>query len=115
ASSGYGKPEDFLEENIVEGTHIYLSEVMGVEKNPLKYLSEHDSGSHVVSAIIYDALKRGYRKKYGSVEEIVWKLMDEGPLKPGSMKESYIRIYEEAGLLDICPFAISKEENANAL
>ncbi|MBN2557755.1 MAG: hypothetical protein JXB33_03255 [Clostridia bacterium] len=66
----------------------------------------HDSGSHVVSAIIYDALKRGYRNKCGSVEEIVWKLMDEGPLKPGSIKKSYLKIYKEAGLLDICPFSI---------
>ena len=103
ASSGYGKPEDFLEENLVEGTHIYLSEEMGVEKNPLKYLAEHDSGSHVISAILYDALKKGYGDKAGSIEEVVWKLIEEGPLKPGKIEENYLRIYNEAGLLGLCP------------
>lgn len=111
ASSGYGKPEDFLEENFVEGTHIYLSEEMGVKKDPLKYLAEHDSGSHVVSVILYDALKKGYRSRTGSVEEIVWTLIEEGALKPGNIKETYFRIYNEAGLHGLCPIKLTEGEN----
>lgn len=94
-SSGYHNPEDFLEENTVEGTHIYLSEVMGVEEDPLGYLLEHDYGSRVISAVIYNALKNGMRSHYDSIEEVVEALLSDESLKTGKIKEVYDRIYKE--------------------
>jgi len=103
-TSGYSLPAMFIEENFVEGTHIYLSEKLGVEKDPLTYLINHDFGSHVLSVILYDALKKGYREKEESIEKVVERLMEENILTPGNMRKRYQEIYEEAGLGDKHPF-----------
>lgn len=103
-SSGYRLPEDFVEENLVEGTHIYLSEQLGVEEDPLKYLISHDSGSHVLSVILYDALKKGIRSRVHTIEEAVDLLISDGTLRPGNMRKKYLEIYEKAGMGDLHPF-----------
>ena len=103
-SSGYHLPEQFVEENLVEGTHIFLSEEMGIEENPLKYLIEHDHASHVLSVILYDALKQGYRDRTATIEETINLLMSEGKLIPGHIRNSYMSIYKKAGLQDMVPF-----------
>lgn len=102
-SSGYRRPEDFLEENLVEGTHLYLSELMGVEKNPLSYLLQHDHGSHVVSVILYDSLKKGYRDKTKSMQETVELLIKDQILQPGLIEKNYYHICRQANLLDAVP------------
>jgi len=100
----YHLPEEFIEENFVEGTHIYLSEKLGVEKDPLKYLIEHDNASHVISVILYDALKKGYREQVNTIEEVVEKLVQDGSLKPGSIRTKYKQIYEEANMDNMHPY-----------
>lgn len=104
-SSGYHLPEEFLEENLVEGTHLYLSELLGVEKDPLRYLLNHDFGSHVISVILYDALKKGYRDETRTIQETVERLIREGALAPGQIKQHYLAIYQQAGLADQVPFS----------
>ncbi len=100
----YPTPVFFIEENIVEGAHIYLAEKMGVEKNPLEYFLKHDKGSHVLSVIIYEALKGGMADEGHTIEEVVEDLMAKGVLQPGAIKDRYCQIYEKAGLLDKVPF-----------
>lgn len=104
----YHLPEEFIEENLVEGTHIYLSEKLGVEKDPLKYLIDHDNSSHVVSVILYDALKKGYREQVDTIEQVVEKLILEGSLKPGNIRDKYKQIYEDADMGDDHPFQADK-------
>ncbi|MGE5653161.1 MAG: hypothetical protein ACM3ZQ_02680 [Bacillota bacterium] len=104
ASSGYHLPENFVEENFVEGTHIYLSELLGVESDPLRYFIKHDSGSHVLSVILYDALKRGYRQDANNIQEVVERLITEGKLAPGNIRREYEAIYAAAGLAKEHPY-----------
>lgn len=108
-SSGYHLPEEFLEENLVEGTHLFLSEQLGVEKDPLRYLLQHDSGSHVVSVILYDALKKGYRDETGTIQETVERLIREGALAPGQLRAHYLAVYRQAGLADQVPYQSTSE------
>ena len=103
-SSGYYLPEEFLEENLVEGTHLYLSEQLGVDKDSLRYLLTHDFGSHVISVILYDALKKGYREQTRTLQETVERLIQEGVLMPGQIRKNYKAIYQRAGLADQVPF-----------
>jgi hypothetical protein len=102
-SSGYHLPEEFLEENLVEGAHLYLGEQLGVVKDPLRYLLSHDFGSHVISIILYDALKKGYRDEARTLQETVERLIREDVLAPGQIKHCYMAIYQQAGLADQVP------------
>lgn len=94
----------FVEENIVEGAHIYLAEKLGVEKDPLQYFAKHDDGSHVLSVLLYDTLKSGIANSGLSLEEIVDNMMADGKMSPGTIRAEYMRIYEQAGLKEIVPF-----------
>ncbi len=97
-TSGYPNPEDFLEENLVEAAHIYLAEQMGVEDNPLEYFIKHDEGTHVVSPIVYDALKLGVRERCNNLKEAIHLMIEEGLLTPGKLREQYEAIYERTGI-----------------
>lgn len=103
-ASGYHLPEEFIEENFVEGAHIYLSEVMGVESDPLKYLLDHDNASHVLSVILYDALKKGYREKLNTIEEVVETLIADRSFKTGNIRAKYRQIYLDAGMGKLHPY-----------
>lgn len=94
----------FVEENIVEGTHIYLAEKLGVEDYPLKYFANHDSGSHVLSVLLYDALKQGIAAGGLNLEQVIDKMIADRQLCPGAIRSAYMKIYETAGLKDIVPF-----------
>ncbi len=61
----YATPGLFLEGNIVEGAHVFLAEKLGLEKDPLEYFIKHDQGSHVISVLVYDYLKKnqGWEKR----------------------------------------------------
>lgn len=98
ASTSYNTPLRFLEEHLTEGSHLYLGEKMGVVKSPLEYLVKHDKGSHVVSALLYDYLKRGAMDRVNSLEEAVQEMVHEGILCPGSMRRHYNRVYGKAGI-----------------
>lgn len=97
-SSGYPRPEDFLEENLVEAAHVYLAEQLGVLDSPLEYFVTHDSGTHIVSPIVYSALRQGVRDRCGSLKDAIQLMIDEGMLTPGKLREQYCRIYKQAGL-----------------
>lgn len=97
-SSGYATPAAFLEENLVEGAHVYLAERLGVLDDPLQYFIRHDYASHVVSALVYQALKQGVRERSRSFREAVELMIDEGLLTPGRLREQYCRLYEANGL-----------------
>ncbi len=94
----YNTPLRFLEEHLTEGAHVYLGEKMGVVDEPLKYLAEHDDGSHVVSVIIYDGLRRGVMDGFGSLEDAVEHMIDDGILAPGNLRREYRDIYKKAGV-----------------
>jgi len=101
--SYYPTPRMFVEENIVEGAHIYLAEKLGVEDNPLEYFVKHDSGSHVLSVILYDALKQGIAAAGLSLEEVIDK-MSASTMCPGKIRSAYMAVYEKTGQRDIVPF-----------
>jgi len=97
-SSGYPQPADFLEENLVEAAHIYLSEQLGVIDNPLEYFIKHDQGTHVISPIVFDALKQGVRERCNNLKEAVHLMIEQGLLTPGKLREQYCAIYNRAGI-----------------
>jgi hypothetical protein len=94
----YNTPLRFLEEHLTEGAHLYLGEKLGVVSSPLAYLAAHDSGSHVISVLVYDYLKKGARGQADSFEEAVYRMIEKGILHPGSLRREYCRIYQEAGI-----------------
>lgn len=96
--SGYAQPSGFVEENLVEGAHIYLAEQLGVVTEPLNYFIQHDYGSHVLSVLIYDALKQGIHKECNSYRDAVSLMQARGLIIPGKMGDAYRAIYERAGL-----------------
>lgn len=97
ATSGYAELAGFLEENIVEGAHVWLAERMGVVEDPLEYFIEHDAGTHVLSVIIYDRLRCGIRDTTDSLEEAVFRMVEDGTLVAGNLRRRYMDIYEKAG------------------
>lgn len=96
-TSGYAEMSGFLEENIVEGAHIWLAERMGVVEDPLKYFIEHDAGTHVLSVIVYDRLRSGIRDTTASLEEAIFAMVEDGTLASGKLRRRYLAIYERAG------------------
>lgn len=94
----YNTPLRFLEENLTEGAHVHLAEEMGVLKEPLKYLAEHDHGSHVVSVLLYHRLKSGIMDQFDSLEEAVEHMVVDGTLVPGNLRNGYRDIYATAGV-----------------
>lgn len=100
----YNTPLRFMEENIVEGAHVYLAEKMGVIENPLQYFIDHDRGSHVASVIIYNELKNGIRENVDSLEVAIFKMIDKNVLEPGKLWENYHNIYKKAGLEKLHPY-----------
>lgn len=94
----YNTPLRFIEEHLTEGAHVYLGEKMGVVDEPLKYLAEHDGGSHVVSVILYDRLKRGIMDECGSLEDAVEHMIEDGTLVSGNLRRGYRDIYAKAGV-----------------
>lgn len=94
---------NFVEENIVEGAHIFLAEKLGVEDSPLRYLAKHDSGSHVISVLLYDALRQGIAQGGLNLEQIIEKMIAEGPLRKGLIRMAYLETYKQAGLSDLIP------------
>ncbi len=97
-STTYNTPLRFLEEHLTEGAHVYLAEKMGVLDEPLKYLAEHDDGSHVVSVILYHRLKGGIMDRFDSLEGAVEQMVEDGTLVPGDLRKGYRDIYAAAGL-----------------
>jgi len=96
--SGYPEAADFLEENLVEGVHVYLAEQMGVIKDPLGYFVRHDNATHVVSAVVYHALKQGLRDQCSNLKETILLMIEQGHLSPGNMREQYDQVYRSAGV-----------------
>lgn len=99
----YSTPLMFVEENIVEGAHIYLAEKLGVENKPLEYFVKHDSGSHVLSVLLYQALKDGIAESGLCLEQVIEKMLAAGLLQPGTIQSAYLTVYERANLKEIVP------------
>lgn len=91
----YSTPLFFLEENIVEGAHIYLAEQLGLEQKPLQYFVDHDNATHVISPLVYDALCRWQDDRL-SLEQVVDRMVDQRLLEPGNIKPGYLEIYSRA-------------------
>lgn len=87
-----------MEKNLTEGAHVYLGEKMGVVASPLEYLAHHDGGSHIISVLVYDYLKKGVMSQVDSFEEAVSEKIKEGALRPGYLRSEYCRIYQRAGI-----------------
>ena len=102
--AAYNTPLRFLEENIVEGAHIYLAHQLGVVEDPLQYFIEHDDGTHVVSVIIYNALMNGIREEVSSMRGVVERLVEDQILVSGNIKPLYEEIYKSADLADENPY-----------
>jgi len=100
----YATPGLFLEENVVEGAQVFLAEKLGLEKDPLKYFIEHDQGSHVISVLVYDYLKRPRAGEKSSLEQIILDMVEQKILFPGNIKKNYLVVYEKAGKLGQVPF-----------
>lgn len=88
----------FLEENIVEGAHIYLAHQMGLEDNPLEYFITHDNASHVISPLIYRALATWGAREGLCLEDLLEEMMKRDLLSPGRLRGAYRKIYSEAGV-----------------
>lgn len=100
----YPTNESFLEENIVEGAHIYLAECIGTRKDGLQYFIDHDGGTHIVSVIVYDALKNGALERFKDIGQVVEGLINDGSLAPGNIFKSYDAIYKKNNMGDKHPF-----------
>ena len=96
-SSGYKELSSFVEENLVEAGHVYLAHQMGLIPDPLQYFVEHDHATHVLSAIVYNCLCAGWRTKATSYEGMVQRLVEEGIIAPGKLRDQYLEIYKLAG------------------
>ncbi len=98
SSSSYNTPVRFLEEHLTEAAHIYLGEKLGMVESPLIYFAEHDNGSHVVSVVVYDFLKKNWGEESESLEAIIDKMVEEKILYPNKIRDEYLRIYKEANI-----------------
>lgn len=96
--SSYNTPLRFLEEHLTEGAHVFLGEKLGVIDSPLEYFVKHDQGSHVVSVIIYDHLKKKDVDEHASFEETIHEMKEKRILYPGELRKEYRRIYDESGV-----------------
>jgi len=96
-SSGYSQPSSFVEENLVEAAHVYLSHKLGLIPDPWQYFVDHDYASHVLSAIVFYYLQKGWRKQNASYEATINQLVNEGVLQPGQLRCKYLSIYDEVG------------------
>ncbi len=94
----YNTPLRFLEEHLTEGAHVYLADKFGLIESPLEYFVKHDDGSHVVSVLVYDHLKKGPMDRFESFEDAIDEMIEEGILQTGDLRKEYLRIYDEAGI-----------------
>lgn len=47
----------------------------------------HDEGSHVLSPLIFEALKHGYREQVATFDDFLKLIWEQGLIKPGTIKE----------------------------
>lgn len=84
---GYQRFDSFVDENVTEAVHIYLSQQLGIRKDPHRYFQVHDEGSHVLSPLIFEALKHGYREQVATFDDFLKLIWEQGFIKPGTIKE----------------------------
>ena len=90
----YNTPLRFLEENLVEAAHVFLAHDMGLIEDPLRYFKEHDAGSHVLSPLIFEQLRKGIGREVRSYRDAIFLMKSEGILRPGKIEACYIALYD---------------------
>ncbi len=84
---GYSTMNGFIEENVVEAMALFISQKLGLEKDPLAYLASHDGGSHVLSVVLLEYFKRYPKPKKQPFHEYFRDLLKVLPI--GSLDAEY--------------------------
>jgi hypothetical protein len=93
-SFGYNTLEGLFEEDCVQSLDQIINEKFGIAKDAKKRWKENDDGIHVMAIALCQIMKQeNYNSKNEKFRDFLIRIVKEGTLKPGMVKDYYDKFY----------------------
>lgn len=93
-SFGYNTLEGLFEEDCVQALDQLINEKFGISRDAKKRWKENDDGIHVLAIALYQIMKdKNYNQKNEKFRDFLLRIINEGTLKPGTIKNYYNKFY----------------------
>jgi len=94
-SFGYNTLDGLFEEDCVQSLDQVINEKFNIAKEPKKRWRESDDGIHVLAIALYQIMKQqNFNEKNEAFRDFLIRIVKEGTLVPGKIKEYYDKFYE---------------------